>query len=164
MIKGGGYVGARTREPPPTAQTIQKKLMWVRGVVCRSTRTQSLTVVLCFSDLGLALIVYMRCLRQCMIRYTKFMLNGLLRWIPMWSLLWARICLAWRAWSLIMLAAIAATLTRNNIFQPRHGASAHITPNSVTCPRSDGPQRHIQPYLTEISTQGCAGIKGWLGS
>ena len=39
MIKGGGYVGART------AQTITKKLMWIRGVVCRSTRTRSLTVV-----------------------------------------------------------------------------------------------------------------------
>ena len=41
MIKGGGYLGARTR------QTIKKKLMWVRGVVCRSTRTQSLAVVAC---------------------------------------------------------------------------------------------------------------------
>jgi hypothetical protein len=41
MIKGGGYLGARTR------QTIKKKLMWGRGVVCRSTRTQSLTVVAC---------------------------------------------------------------------------------------------------------------------
>ena len=30
-----------------TVQTIKKKLMWVRGVVCRSTRTQSLTVVAC---------------------------------------------------------------------------------------------------------------------
>ena len=28
-------------------QTIKKKLMWVRGGVCRSTRTQSLTVVAC---------------------------------------------------------------------------------------------------------------------
>ena len=47
MIKGGGYLGARTRQPP-TAQTIVKKiLIWVRGVVCRSTRTQSLTVVAC---------------------------------------------------------------------------------------------------------------------
>ena len=44
LIKGGDYVGARTM-PPPIAQTIKKKLMWVRGVVCRSTRTQSLTVV-----------------------------------------------------------------------------------------------------------------------
>ena len=35
MIKGGGYIGARTRQPP-TAQTNKKKLMWVRGVVCRS--------------------------------------------------------------------------------------------------------------------------------
>ena len=43
--KGGGYLGARTRQSP-TAQTIQK-LMWVRGVVCRSTRIQSLTVVAC---------------------------------------------------------------------------------------------------------------------
>ena len=33
MIKGGGYLGARTRQPP-TAQTIKKKLMWVREVVC----------------------------------------------------------------------------------------------------------------------------------
>ena len=46
MIKGGGYLGARTRQPP-TAQTITKKLMWIRGVVCRSTRTPSLTVVAC---------------------------------------------------------------------------------------------------------------------
>jgi len=46
MIKGGGYLGARTRQPP-TAQTVQKILMWIRGVVCRSTRTQSLTVVAC---------------------------------------------------------------------------------------------------------------------
>jgi len=44
MIKGGGYLGARTRQPP-TVQTFKKKLMWVRGVVCRST--QSLTVVAC---------------------------------------------------------------------------------------------------------------------
>ena len=42
MIKGGGYLGARTRQPP-----IKTKLMWVKGVVCRSTRTQSLTVVAC---------------------------------------------------------------------------------------------------------------------
>jgi len=33
MINGGGYLGARTRQPP-TAQSIRKKLMWVRGVVC----------------------------------------------------------------------------------------------------------------------------------
>ena len=46
MDKGGVYLGARTRQPP-TAQTIEKNLMWVRGVVCRSTRTQSLTVVAC---------------------------------------------------------------------------------------------------------------------
>jgi len=45
MIMGGGYLGARTRQSP-TAQTIQK-LMWVRGVVCRSTQTQSLAVVAC---------------------------------------------------------------------------------------------------------------------
>jgi hypothetical protein len=38
MIKGGGYVGARTRQPP----IAQKQLMWVRGVVCRST-TQTQT-------------------------------------------------------------------------------------------------------------------------
>jgi hypothetical protein len=31
-IKGGDYLGARTRQPP-TAQTIKKKLVWVRGVV-----------------------------------------------------------------------------------------------------------------------------------
>jgi len=43
MIKGGGYLGARTRQPP-TVQTIKKKVMWVRKIVCRSTRTQSLTV------------------------------------------------------------------------------------------------------------------------
>ena len=36
MIKGGGYVG----------QTVEKN-KWVRGVVCRSTQAQSLTVVAC---------------------------------------------------------------------------------------------------------------------
>ena len=41
MIKGGGYLGARTR------QTIKMKLVWVRGVVCHNTQTQSLTVVAC---------------------------------------------------------------------------------------------------------------------
>ena len=46
MIKGGGYIDARTRQPP-TAQTIKEKSVWVRGVVCRSTQTQSLTVVAC---------------------------------------------------------------------------------------------------------------------
>ena len=46
MIKGGGYLGARTRQTP-TAQKIKKKLMWVRGDVCRSTHTQTLTVVAC---------------------------------------------------------------------------------------------------------------------
>jgi len=33
MIKGGGYLGPRTRQPP-TSQTVKKKLVWVRGVVC----------------------------------------------------------------------------------------------------------------------------------
>ena len=46
MIKGGGYLGARTRQPH-TAQTNKKKLIWIRGVVCRSTQTPSLTVVAC---------------------------------------------------------------------------------------------------------------------
>jgi hypothetical protein len=46
MIRGGGYIGARARQPP-TAQTIKNKIMWVRGVVCRSTQTQTLTVVAC---------------------------------------------------------------------------------------------------------------------
>ena len=41
MINGGGYLGARTHQP------IKNKLVWVRGLVCRSTRTQSLTVVAC---------------------------------------------------------------------------------------------------------------------
>jgi hypothetical protein len=41
LIKGGGYVGACTR------QKVQK-IMWVRGVVCRSTQTQqTLAVVAC---------------------------------------------------------------------------------------------------------------------
>jgi hypothetical protein len=31
MIKGGGYLGARTRQPPRA--TIETKIMWVRGVV-----------------------------------------------------------------------------------------------------------------------------------
>jgi len=45
MIKGGGYVGARTRQPP-TAQTHERnKLVWVRGVVRRGTQTRILTVV-----------------------------------------------------------------------------------------------------------------------
>jgi hypothetical protein len=48
MIKGGGYLGARTRQPPTAKQKeIKKKLVWVRGVVCRSTQTQSLTDVAC---------------------------------------------------------------------------------------------------------------------
>jgi len=46
MIKGGGYIGSRTRQPP-TAQTIKEKLMCVRGVVCSSAQTLSLTVVAC---------------------------------------------------------------------------------------------------------------------
>ena len=41
MIKRGGYIRARTRQPPIN----QKKLLWVRGAVCRSTQTQTLTVV-----------------------------------------------------------------------------------------------------------------------
>jgi hypothetical protein len=44
MIKGGGYLGACTRQPP-TTQTIKKESVWVRGVVCHSTQTQALTVV-----------------------------------------------------------------------------------------------------------------------
>jgi len=51
MIKGGGYLSARTRQPP-TALTIKKKLVWVRGVVCRSTQTQCLIVVA--SDMHIA--------------------------------------------------------------------------------------------------------------
>jgi hypothetical protein len=43
MVKGGGYIGALTRQPP-TAQT-NKKIVWVRGVVCRSTQTHTMTVV-----------------------------------------------------------------------------------------------------------------------
>jgi hypothetical protein len=43
MIKGGGYSGARIRQP----LTAQRVKMWVRGVVCRSTRTQYLNVVAC---------------------------------------------------------------------------------------------------------------------
>ena len=46
MIKGGGYLGARIRQPP-TTQTIKRKLVWVRGVVCRSTQARSLAVVAC---------------------------------------------------------------------------------------------------------------------
>ena len=46
MIEGGSYIGACTRQPP-NAQSNKKKLMWVRGVVCRSTQTQTLTVVAC---------------------------------------------------------------------------------------------------------------------
>jgi len=44
MIKGGGYVGARTRQPP-TVQTHKLKLVWVRGVVCCGTQTHTMTVV-----------------------------------------------------------------------------------------------------------------------
>jgi hypothetical protein len=36
MIKGGGYIGARTRQLP-IAQTNKQKSMWARGFVCRST-------------------------------------------------------------------------------------------------------------------------------
>ena len=54
MIKAGGYLGARTRQPS-TTQTIEKEFLWVRGIVflwvrgivCRSTQTQTLTVVAC---------------------------------------------------------------------------------------------------------------------
>ena len=45
MIKGGGYVGARTRQPPLCANTQKKNVMWVKGVVCRGTQTCTLTVV-----------------------------------------------------------------------------------------------------------------------
>jgi hypothetical protein len=58
MIKGGGYLGARTRQLP-TAQANKKKLMWVRGVVCRSTWPQSLTVVAC------VVLQCMPCLYEC---------------------------------------------------------------------------------------------------
>jgi hypothetical protein len=62
MINGGGYLGARTRQPP-TAQTIvKKKLIWVRGVVCRSTRTQSLTVVACVVLQCIACFYECRCM------------------------------------------------------------------------------------------------------
>jgi len=47
MIKGGGYIGARTRQPP-TVQTHykqKKNLVWVRGVVCRGTQTHTMIVV-----------------------------------------------------------------------------------------------------------------------
>jgi hypothetical protein len=37
MIKGEGYLGARTRQPP-TAQTIRKKLMWTRGLCAVALR------------------------------------------------------------------------------------------------------------------------------
>jgi len=37
MVKGGGYLGARTRQPP-TAQTITKKLVWVRGLCAVALR------------------------------------------------------------------------------------------------------------------------------
>ena len=43
MIKGGGYVGARTKQH----KLLEKKLIRVRGVVCRGTQTQYLTVVAC---------------------------------------------------------------------------------------------------------------------
>jgi len=47
MIKGGGYLGAHTKQSP-TAQTINRnKCGSARGVVCHSTRTQPLTVVAC---------------------------------------------------------------------------------------------------------------------
>jgi hypothetical protein len=28
MIKGGGYIGARTRHPPPLRKQLEKKIMW----------------------------------------------------------------------------------------------------------------------------------------
>jgi len=39
MIKGGGCIGARTRQPP-AALTIKKKLMWVRGL-CPSRKLKN---------------------------------------------------------------------------------------------------------------------------
>jgi hypothetical protein len=42
MSKEGDYIGARTRQPHK-----QKEINVGQGVVCRSTQTQSLTVVAC---------------------------------------------------------------------------------------------------------------------
>jgi hypothetical protein len=64
MIKGEDYIGARTGKPPIT-QTNKKKLMWSRGVVCRSTQTQTLTVVSC------VILQCTPCFYEC-----KFMSNG----------------------------------------------------------------------------------------
>jgi len=52
MIKGGGYLGARTRQPSRTK--IKIKFVWAMGFVCRSTQTQSLTVVACNITQGLS--------------------------------------------------------------------------------------------------------------
>jgi hypothetical protein len=39
MYKGGGYVGASTRQEPPTVQTHERnKLVWVRGVCAVAPR------------------------------------------------------------------------------------------------------------------------------
>ena len=70
MIKGGGYLGACTRQPP-TTQTIKKESVWVRGVVCHSTQTQSLTVVACVIQYNLYCSAYLvfisadACLMEC---------------------------------------------------------------------------------------------------
>ena len=45
MIKGGGYVDARTSQTTPHRANTKKKLVWVRGVVCLGTQTRTLSVV-----------------------------------------------------------------------------------------------------------------------
>ena len=67
MIKGGGYISARIRQPP-TAQTIKKNLMWVRGVaVCRGTKTHNyLTIVAwLYCSAYLVLMSVGACLIEC---------------------------------------------------------------------------------------------------
>ena len=45
MMKGGDFVGARTRQRPTTQTQEKKKLVWVRGAVRRGTQTRTLAVV-----------------------------------------------------------------------------------------------------------------------
>jgi len=47
MIKGGRGLLRCPHQATPHRANKKKKLMWVRELVCRSTRTQSMTVVAC---------------------------------------------------------------------------------------------------------------------
>jgi hypothetical protein len=66
MIKGGGYVG----------QTVEKN-KWVRGVVCRSTQAQTLTVVACVILQCIPCFNECRCLMECSLSLcVRFLIYG----------------------------------------------------------------------------------------